>query len=67
MGLYLMLLGEGLPHKMVAIALAGHRAETKTVYGLKLKNSLCCCTLAEYFNVDEKVTTALFISVSFQK
>ena len=67
MRLYLKLPGEGLPHKMVANTLAGHMAESKTVYRLRLKNSLCCCTLAEYFAVDEKLTTALSISVSFQK
>ena len=67
MRLYLMLPGEGLPHKMVANTLAGHMAESKTVYRLRRKNSLCCCTLAEYFAVDEKLTTALSISVSFKK
>ena len=67
MRLYLKLPGEGLPHKMVANTLAGHMAESKTVYRLRLKNSLCCYTLAEYFVVDEKLTTALSISVSFQK
>ena len=68
MRLYLMLPGEGLPHKMVANALAGHWVESKTVSKPRLKNSLCCCTLAEYFAVDEKLTSsALSISVSFQK
>ena len=41
--------------------------ESKTVYRLRLKNSLCCCTLAEYFAVDEKRTIALSVYVSFQK
>ena len=67
MGLYLTSPWKGLPHKMVANTLAGHMAESKTVYRLRMKNSLCCCTLSEYFAVDEKLTNALSISVSFQK
>ena len=43
--LCLILSGEGLPHKKVANALAGHQLGSKTV--LTVKKSLGCCTLAE--------------------
>ena len=48
--------------KGVSNTLVGHRTESKTVYGLRLKNSQCCCTLAEYFAVDEKLSIAISLS-----
>ena len=59
--------GDGLGSinaKRVSNTLAGHPTESKTVCRQKrLKNSPFCCTLAEYFILDEKFTTALSIFV----
>ena len=65
--LYWILPGEGLTHKKVAIALAGHQLGSETIFTLTVKKSPGCCTLAEYFAVDEKLTTALHVLFLFFK
>ena len=61
--LCLILSGEGLPHKKVANALAGHQLGSKTVLTLTVKKSPGCCTLAENFAFMK--TTALHILFLF--
>ena len=52
--LYLILHGEGFPHKTVANALAGHQSGSQTIFSLTAKKSLTSCSLAEFGPLDEK-------------